>query len=60
MPKLTDPLVRATLVGVGVPAAYWAIFTAWFPEAPFAGGAGIAAGVALAVFEYRRSKTVLG
>lgn len=60
MPKLTDPLVRATLVGVLVPFAYWIVFTRLFPGAPFTGGAGVAAGVALGYFEYRRSRTALG
>ena len=58
--KLTDPRVRAALVGVLVPFAYWATLALLFPGAPFTGGAGVAAGIALAFFEYRRSKTALG
>lgn len=59
MAKLTDPLVRATLIAVGVPPAYWAVFTLLFPGVPFTAGAGVAAGVALAFFEYRRSKALI-
>jgi hypothetical protein len=58
MPKLTDPLLRATLVGALVPPAYWAVFTLLFPGMPLTRGAGVACGVALALYEYRRTKTL--
>ncbi|CAN5179550.1 hypothetical protein BH24GEM2_BH24GEM2_16290 [soil metagenome] len=59
MAKLTDPLVRAALVGVLVPPTYWAVFTLLFPGMPVTHGAGVGAAIPLAFLEYRRSKRAL-
>ena len=60
MSKLTDPGVRALLLGVLVPPAFWAIFTLLFPGEPMTPGAGVGMAIPLAYLEYRRAKRALG
>ena len=59
MPKVTDPRVRALLLGVLIPPAYWAIYTLLFPGQPMTPGAGVGVAIPLAYLEYRRAKKAL-
>ena len=58
MLTLTNPVARAVLAVIIVPVVYWIVKTLVFPGVPLNGGAGVAAGVALAIMEYRRSKGI--
>ena len=57
MPSLTSPMVRAALVGVLALVVFSIAYTLLFSGETVAYGAGVAAAVSLAFFEYRRTKS---